>query len=323
MAFANLSFETAEATSPELDSETQEVRLADQWTETISGEGWLHMIFSFSSTVLSGDYNDVTEKFGDPGGWTGVDEDYLLEYEEPPNASELLYMTFNDATTVEDFENEWSSNEGYLYELPTSLVEAPLEDVESQWGPFDGSNPDYATKVLSGASLPANQTYFESIGDITTEAFGFSGGAESFESNWDSNESYAFTFAELVTENFSFDDGSQEIEDFEETSEYSEYIIVDSTPPLGYYTVFLNGVPHIYSNPGDNINTIATKLSNLMANTPAADVIPTAVGAQIRLKPGSLPVDYTVDVEAPEATLIVNSPPFQNVWSSRFFMATI
>jgi len=29
------------------------------------------------------------------------------------------------------------------------------------------------------------------------------------------------------------------------------------------------------------------------------------------------------DVEAPEATLIVNSPPFQNVWSSRFFMATI
>ncbi len=358
LTFVNFSFEDPTTSGvPILDSETQEVITAEGWAGGGTGAGWASALFIAASATQPGSfYADVAEKFGDPAGWAGIDETYLFSYTSPTIPGELIFAIFEqgpEAQTVEDYEEFWGPFDGsnpdyatkvnvgfqdnrvFFTELPTNIVSASFdagtsqqfEDYEEEWGPFDGTNPDYATKV--GAGFPSNETFFENLGDVTTVAAIFDSAAtpeavEDFEELWQGNEDFDFDWTTVTPDAATFDGfNPEDFEDFEETIEESDLITVRTSPPAGDYIVFINGRPHTYVSPGsETVTQIRDGLSGVISGTPEG-VTPADKGTdQITLTQNILPATYTLGVQAPSNKLGIDDVGTPQFWSGRSAMAT-
>lgn len=110
--------------------------------------------------------------------------------------------------SVEDFEQEWLSNEFYSYGIAGEAAAFDgaselVEDFEESWS----TNEAYAYAYVGvGTDLAA------AAFDGTPEAF------EDFEENWSTNESYKYTYTGVGTDltAASFDSTPEAYEDFEE-----------------------------------------------------------------------------------------------------------
>jgi len=155
----------------------------------------------------------------------------------------------------EDFESEWSSNEGYLFAFEDGDLLAPtfdsdvsdgegFEDFEEGWGGVEHYHfalPATATALFDSFSPEAvedfeeewdgNEGYDLTLGAATLAEFdaGSPQEVEDFEEEWSGNEAYDFTLGAATAA--SFDDGGtpEDVEDFEETYQDLQVVVDPST----------------------------------------------------------------------------------------------
>lgn len=355
VTFINLDFEDPSDPAV-LDGATQESHSSDGWTGANTGPGWIDHSFSASSVLYApAVYYDTVERFGDPVGWTGVDETFVFAFADPVDPAELTLHTFDGASLsedAEDFEELWfpldGTNTDYATKVGSGHVEnqtfyssfpdaslaasfdvgtpETVEDFEEEWGPLDGTNTDYETKV--GAGFVHNGTLYEDLGDVTTAAMSFDSAGtpedvEDFEELWDGNESFITSWAGISSPLHHIFDGENE-EDFEEVASYADQIYVLASPPAGDYTVFVNGREHVYTSPGSETQTqVRDGLLAVLSGTP--EPVTTAAGASDRIDVTAtkLPVTHILGVQAPSGKLSVSTTFKTSLWTQYATMATI
>lgn len=115
----------------------------------------------------------------------GFDGDTLgFEAYESGWGSLLLAFLDSDLATAE-FENE------------------PIEDYERVWGPFDGSDPNYATKVQAAANFGDNAGFIFDFSLLAAAQFDSAivgQNFEDYEDGWPDNESFVFNFVGVPTD---------------------------------------------------------------------------------------------------------------------------
>ena len=110
--------------------------------------------------------------------------------------------------TVEDFEEEWDSNEDYLFTLGPGTTLGALFD--------QAIDPEGQEDFEEGWSQ--NELYIFQLASIEQADLNTDGFLEfeSFETDWQGNNSYLFTFAPIDVAVGQFDTTPQDFEDFEE-----------------------------------------------------------------------------------------------------------
>lgn len=167
-------------------------------------------------TITNPDFETAGTDPGEADGWTitaatvtpfevaGFDGD-TLGYEGFESGWGLLLLEFTDADLeVADFVGE------------------PVDDFERAWGPFDGSDANYATKVLVAANLGDNTGFIFDFSLLAAAEFDSAivgQNFEDFEDGWPDNENFVFDFVGAPTDltPASFDVAvPEDVEDFEE-----------------------------------------------------------------------------------------------------------
>ena len=351
--FLNLGFEDPE-TSNIINSESGEAIFADSWSASTDDQnGYALMTLAVASVKFSGEtYLDIIEKFGDtPSGWTGVDEFFLFAFNDPDIAT-ASFNVFPSVQAFEAYEVQWgpldgsnsdyatkvgagfSANETFLFALSTTASASfdtatpqSVEDFEEEWGPVDGSNTDYATKVVAG--MPSNETFFSDIGDITTATAVFDSAGtpenfEDFEELWDDNENYAFDISGISTSSAGFGASSPDaFEDFDRNLTAQANSASVNNFQDGNYNILINGQSHVYVAAGDTQEQIRDGLLDAMSASAEPFTAIAAGSIGITFASTELPVTYTIGASSPAAAIVITASDSANFWTQRGLMATI
>lgn len=174
--------------------------VAQSWDSGVNSTAEIMATFADSTNPTT--YGE-TESFEQR--WSS-NQDYLFAFNPFTDIVAPLFDTLlGTGEAFEDFEEGWSINHGYSFDMGAIETAEFGDDLEDFEGFENGwsTNEDYSFSM--GASAGAS---FDAA--LTPEAF------EDFEEGWRSNEGYDFDMATTITA--SFDDGGASVEDFEETA---------------------------------------------------------------------------------------------------------
>lgn len=249
-------------------------------------------------TITNPDFETAGTDPGEADGWSitaatvtpyevaGFDGD-TLGYEGFESGWGLLLLTFTDS----DIE-------------AADFVGEDVENFERVWGPFDGSDANYATKVLVAANLGDNAGFIFDFSLLAAAEFDSAivgQNFEDFEDGWPDNESFVFAFVGVGTdlEEADFDAGFEPVEDFEESwggfkfafvglgtdleaasfdaavpqdfEDFEEVVDGDElfevvTGVAGDWSIEINGTEFVYPSVGVNTTTIRDGLRDAINN---------------------------------------------------------
>lgn len=195
-------------------------------------------------------------------------------------AETIANFDFAFVQAVEDFEEEWLSNEAFAFVLGDTQtgtfnpVVGPtlVESFEYEWGTvifevgpaLAAAFTDPDTLVQN---LAAEDWEFDAISpSLTTGTFDTAlENAEDFEEEW-ANDAFIYTLPFAIAGDF--DAGGEEFEDFEQTTTELGTVAILSADVAGAYQIVVNGRPFgtITDGAGIDVITVATELTAAINN---------------------------------------------------------
>ena len=111
-----------------------------------------------------------------------------------------------DTLGFEAYESGWGALSLEFLEADLEAAEfenEEVEDYERVWGPFDGTDSNYATKVLAAANLGDNSGFIFEFSLLAAAQFDSAivgQNFEDYEEGWSANENYVFAFVGIGTD---------------------------------------------------------------------------------------------------------------------------